>query len=295
MTDRFEVAFEGPGIESDGVPWADFQATLEHVQRAVRLMVAEMVGGAAGGGRPSDLVRRESALRLLPTSRGSLRVQIGLESRNGLTIVVGEYEVIVGEYGAMALDRIFAVEEATETLPESVLSELHLIGTDVSSAIGVVRLSSPTGERSWKFHCAPSTPRQRAADNEEQALLSGWLREVDWANRSARLHRSDGPYIRLAFDAALDDEMHRLANTYVEVRGSGSFDAMDRWRTVQVEQLASAHSGNEPFDVERFLNAPNPKVFDANKMVTASEPFDADEFLSVIRQARHVVGEEAAD
>ena len=288
MTDRFEVAFEGPGIESDGVPLADFQATLEHVQRAVRLMVAEMVGGGAGRGRPSDLVRRESALRLLSTSRGSLHAQIGLESRN-------EPAMMDGEYGAMALDRIFAVEDATETLPEPVLSELHLIGTDISSAVGVVRLSRLTGERSWEFRCAASTRRKRAVHNEEQALLSGWLREVDWAKRRARLHRSDGPYIRLAFDAALDDEMHRLANTYVEVRGSGSFDALDRWRTVQVEQLASAHSGNEPFDVERFLNAPNPKVFDANKMVTASEPFDADEFLSVIRQARHVVGEEAAD
>ena len=288
MTDRFEVAFEGPGIESGGVPLADFQATLEHVQRAVRLMVAEIVGGGSGRGRPSDLVRRESALRLLSTSRGSLHAHVGLESRGGAAMMDGGY-------GALALDRIFAAGEAIEALPEPVLSELHLIGTDTSSAVGVVRLSSPAGERSWEFHCIAPTRRKRAVHNEEQALLSGWLREVDWANRSARLHRSDGPYVRLAFDAALDNEMRQLANTYVEVRGSGSFDAMDRWRTVQVEQLTSAHSSNEPFDVERFLNAPNPKVFDARKMVTASEPFDVDEFLSVIRQARHVVGEEAAD
>ncbi len=42
----------------------------------------------------------------------------------------------------------------------------------------------------------------------------------------------------------------------------------------------------EPFDMEVFLNDPNPNVFDPEKVVRASEPFDVDEFIRFIHDAR---------
>ena len=61
----------------------------------------------------------------------------------------------------------------------------------------------------------------------------------------------------------------------------------ERYRTsVHVEQLSETRSGSEPFDLDASLNDRNPKLFDPNDVVTASEPFDVDEFLRGIYEAR---------
>ena len=44
----------------------------------------------------------------------------------------------------------------------------------------------------------------------------------------------------------------------------------------------------KPFDVETFLNNPYPKIFDLKKLVTASEEFEVDPFLRMIREGRNV-------
>ena len=46
------------------------------------------------------------------------------------------------------------------------------------------------------------------------------------------------------------------------------------------------HSRAEPFDLEAVLNDPHPKVFRRDKVVTASEPFDVEEFNQIIRKGR---------
>ncbi len=55
----------------------------------------------------------------------------------------------------------------------------------------------------------------------------------------------------------------------------------------QVEPLDRAPLG-QPFDVDRFVNDPEPKVFDPNRIVPASEPFDVDEFIRTIHEGRDV-------
>ena len=47
-------------------------------------------------------------------------------------------------------------------------------------------------------------------------------------------------------------------------------------------------SGPEPFDLQTFLNNPEPKRFDAERVVTASEPFDVDDFVQTIHEGRDV-------
>jgi hypothetical protein len=122
----------------------------------------------------------------------------------------------------------------------------------------------------------------------ETALLHGWLKEVNWDKGTAQLHDVLGGYTRLVFDSALSLDMQRLATQFVEVRGSGRFNADDDWASVQVEGISGTPSGREPFDLDAVLKDPNPKRFDPDRMVTASEPFDVDKFVRVIHEGRDV-------
>lgn len=124
----------------------------------------------------------------------------------------------------------------------------------------------------------------------EVALLHGWLKEVNWDKGTAQLDDVMGGYTRLVFDSALSLDMRRLATQFVEVRGSGRFNADDDWASVQVDSISGTPSGREPFDLEAVLNDPNPRVFDPDQMVTASEAFDVDEFVRVIHEGRDVRG-----
>ena len=124
----------------------------------------------------------------------------------------------------------------------------------------------------------------------EVALLHGWLKEVNWDKGTAQLDDVMGGYTRLVFDSALSLDMQRLATQFVEVRGSGRFNADDEWVSVQVDSISGTPSGREPFDLDAVLNDPNPRLFDPDRMVTASEPFDVDEFVRVIHEGRDVRG-----
>ena len=55
-----------------------------------------------------------------------------------------------------------------------------------------------------------------------------------------------------------------------------------------LDQSSKARSREAPFDLESFLTASPPKLFDPDSVVTASEPFDVDEFLRIIRSGRDV-------
>ena len=52
--------------------------------------------------------------------------------------------------------------------------------------------------------------------------------------------------------------------------------------------LEAGRSMWEPFDREAFLRDPDPKIFDPAAVVSASEPFDVDEFIRVVREGRDV-------
>ena len=148
--------------------------------------------------------------------------------------------------------------------------------TDTFDELGVARRSVPVGELST-------------------ALLRGWLKEVNWDRLTAQLHDSAGSYVRLRFDAGLYDDMRRLATEFVEVRGQGRFNPRDEWTSVHVERIDATRSVREPFDLEAVLNDPDPKLFDPERVVTASEPFDVDEFVRVIHEGRDVGREESSE
>ena len=123
---------------------------------------------------------------------------------------------------------------------------------------------------------------------DESALVEGRLMEVNWACGTAELHYIPQRIVPLRFDPTLNDDMRRLATQYVEIRGRGRFNDNDEWEVIYVEQITGTRSCSEPFDLEAFRDNPNPKIFDPEKVVTVSEPFDVDEFIRAIQEGRDV-------
>ena len=123
------------------------------------------------------------------------------------------------------------------------------------------------------FSGRPSKKRQKPDKTkppvlDEPALVEGRLMEVNWACGTAELHFIPQRVVPLRFDPALNDDMRRLATQYVEIRGRGRFNDNDEWDVIYVEQITSTRSWSEPFDLDAFRNAPDPKIFDPDKIVT---------------------------
>ena len=172
------------------------------------------------------------------------------------------------------------------TLPKDVEERLHSTAAKLPDG---VRLWLGTRENPRKVEIQRRPAAARATTGLTEAQLYGWLYEVNWDRRTAQLHDFSGDYVQLRFSEDFHEEMLRLATRYVEVRGKGRFSKQGRWTTVEVRQINAARSWNDPFDVEKFLNEPDPKYFDPKRVVTTSEPFDVDDFISGIREGREVL------
>ena len=124
---------------------------------------------------------------------------------------------------------------------------------------------------------------------EEEALLQGWLKEVNWAKGTAQLHSYAGGYVRLEFDSSLEEEMLRLATQYVEVEGTGRFSDEGNCRKVTVNALSNDRSWGEPFDMDAFLNAADAKVFYPDERLTVDLTDEEwERFNQAIREGREV-------
>ncbi len=118
----------------------------------------------------------------------------------------------------------------------------------------------------------------------EQALVRGWLKDVDLKLRTAALYVNGDRRAPLRFSASMGQEMIRLQTEFVTVSGQGWISDDDQWIVIDVEEITRPEA--KPFDLDEFLNNPNPRTFDPDKIVRASEPFDVDEFLRCIYEAR---------
>ena len=118
----------------------------------------------------------------------------------------------------------------------------------------------------------------------EPALIQGRLEGVDLKRGTARLDNYMDDSVPLRFDTALEEDVLRLESTHVRVEGKGWISDEDEWVVINIEKIVPTSS--EVRTVEEILNDPNPKLFDPDTVVTASEPFDVDEFLRVIYEGR---------
>ena len=281
LKNRLHVTFEGPRVNDEGLAVEDLQKTLTHVQRAVRLMVGHLMGsGGSVRGRPLKFVRDQSALRIVGTSAGSLVVALELSPPAGT-------QRTLWNHGQEAVNRIVRWEgDKDRSLPQVVAEELMAAQRELSAEVDQIRLTAPDAGRSLTL-TRMSHFRDRATSEKIDATLQGRLMVVNWMRRTAELHNYGQPRVRLRFGPELDEEMQRRATQYVEVRGRGQVAADGSLVQLHVGQISGTRSSSrDSFDLEEILNAPNPKIFDPKKVVRATEPFDVDHFMRVIREGR---------
>lgn len=281
VMNRLDVTFRGPNVSKDGVPIEDLHMTLKQVQKAVRRMIAHLSGREYQRGRLPKILRHESMLRLRSTSRGSLVAEVIIgPPTNG--------QISLFKYSSNALDQILDWQEDHtdngDSLPLDVADELNAIGLRLSSEISLVRIEDPANDR--HIDIWPTDKEGRVSHKNEEVLLYGWLRAINWNNGIAQLHQYKDQYVKLRFDDSLNEKMKQLAMLYVKVQGRGRLKDDDSWTTVKLEQISETQSWQKPFDIEAFKNNPNPKIFDPESLITASEPFDVDEFLGIIYESR---------
>ena len=279
MANELWLTLKGPRDDEKGVLIDDLMAVVKGLQDAMRMMVEHMGGRQPGPGQPPTWVRDQSALRLVVTRTSSFVGALALEPPP-------DGQSYMDNYGSKALDALRNWDgEEGSTLPAPVTDKLF---ATISTLSDDVRLWFGSADDPRKIEVKRRYRTARSPSETEEALLQGWLSEVNWDKQTAQLHRYEGGYVRLKFGEALHGAMLRLATQYVEIKGSGIFNPKDEWSTVLVEQISGSRSWHEPFDLEAFRNDPNPKLFDAEKVVTISEPFDVDEFIHIIHEGRDV-------
>lgn len=128
----------------------------------------------------------------------------------------------------------------------------------------------------------------RRLEEPEQAILEGYLRDVDPNLGTAEIRAYLNSSVPLRFGTSLNQKMLRLETKFVRVKGQGWINETDEWIAVKVEDITCPV--DKPFDPDDFYSNSTPKIFDPDKIVRAKEPFDVDQFLRGIYEARRRQG-----
>ena len=279
---RLYLTFEGPDVGESGLPVDAFTHALTGMQDAMRLMVEHLGGRQPGPGQPPRWVREQSRLRLTAVLPGSLVAELTLAPPDG--------QLRLEDHAEQAFTAICNWDGSEDsTLPPAVSDRLYEIPAALPED---VRIWLGSAETRRKIEITRPRPAARSVSQNEEALLYGWLKEVNWHRGTAQLHDFTGSYGRLSFTDEHAQDMQRLATQYVEIRGRGQFNQSGNWTTVSVEEITLTRSWREPFSVDEFLNESSPPIFDPDNLVTASEPFDVDEFVGIIHAGRDEGGKE---
>ena len=277
MAKNLFVTFMG-GRADGGVGVDCLTVTLSAVQDAARIVANDLAARSPDAANPP---KDAAAMRFVAVSEGSFVAKLALES-------AADGGERADDYGARAIDAILNWDGGYEdsALPDEAVEKLHgihpALPMDMRVWLGGIE-NRLAVEIKRVIHAV------KTASEPERAVLHGWLKEVNWNTRTAQLHRYGFKgHIRLRFAESLDREMVRMATRYVEISGVGRFNANDDWTTVRVDAIKAADTGGEPFDLDAFLNNPNPKIFRSEDVVRASEPFDVDAFNRAIRRGRNV-------
>ena len=117
----------------------------------------------------------------------------------------------------------------------------------------------------------------------EPVLMHGRLVDVDSEACTAVLSIYRDCRVPLRLSAARVGEALNLKQKFVKVTGQGWLDENDQWIAVVVDEIGPPDPQRS---VDEILNDPNPKIFDPDKVIRASESFDVDEFLRAIYEGR---------
>ena len=282
VTNQLNVTFDGPEI-SKGVPLSDLNNTLSAVQRAVRLMVEHLSGVQTTRGRRPKLVNELSELVLRRTSLGSLVIELELSERRKSFFEDDE------DYGIKSLDAILNWNPEDEgSLPDLVARELQNIGRNLSPEVNTVTLGNQSNRQRVIISTSDSTRAESTGlIRGQEAIVRGYLMEVDWAKGTARLDPRIGKPVRLRFDTDLHEEIRHLLSHFVKIQGKGNVNADEEWTSVEIEAIEADRHWSSPYVSEHQTNA---RVFRTADSLLIEDPFKSDEelhsFIRVIHEGR---------
>ena len=113
--------------------------------------------------------------------------------------------------------------------------------------------------------------------------MYGRLVDVDPEAGTAVLNIYQDCRVPLRLGAARVGDALNLRQKFVKVTGQGWLDENDQWIAVDIDEISLPEP---PRSIDEILNDSNPKIFDPDKVVRASEPFDVDELIQCIHEAR---------
>ncbi|MCY4429006.1 MAG: hypothetical protein OXC11_01255 [Rhodospirillales bacterium] len=275
-TKRLTITFDGPDVEKQGVPVECLTTTLKGIQESLHRLAGHLAGCGAGPEPAPPLIRAQSALRITNVRPGSLVVEAALAERP-----------LLDDHGQRALEALLDWDGAEDSqLPRGVTDPLRRIQERLPPDLRVFMGGGGRDTRQVELARLERNPQSRG--EQEEAVLEGWLKEVNWKEKTAQLHRSEGRHVVLRFEPTLDEEMRKLANQYVGVVGSGRLGQGDQWGRVAVHEIKLTRPA-DPFDLERFLADPNPRPFEPDRLVTidlAEEEWIS--FRNAIREGREI-------
>ena len=114
--------------------------------------------------------------------------------------------------------------------------------------------------------------------------IEGWLKEIDWHNRTARLRLAGGDWVPLRFAPTNDLSFKQHANSFVKVKGQGTSDANGSLKFVDVAELEGDRAISDTADYMSELEkrlAARPKR-DIRNRRRASWDFDPDAFMALV-------------
>lgn len=267
-------------MEEQGVPIECLTNTLKGVQEALHRLAGHLAGGLGGSESIPPLIRTQSALRVRDARRGSLVLEAALGSREG-------QEPLLENHGQRALDTLLDWDGQEDSrLPASVKASLREVERNLPLNMHVF-LGDGTGN-TRRLRLEPLGHVRQVRPEPEEATLEGWLKEVNWKEKTAQLHRSEGRHIVLRFDPALDERMRELANQYVGVVGTGRLGKGDQWGRIAVQDIRPTRPA-DPFDLEQFLADPDPRLFEPDRLVTIDlTEAEWTSFRDAIREGREI-------
>ena len=185
--------------------------------------------------------------------------------------LVHEHEVHPG-LGAQARDRLLSWSGALddESLPAEVRQTLLSIADEWPDDLTAFWISNRQETRCVKVQL-PGVFDVR---------VEGWLKEVNWHDRTARLRLTNGDWVTLRFGRISDIVFKQHANTYVHAKGLGKADANGNWKFVDVTELEGDSADSNPADYmtalqERIAELP---PYDPATWPRAQFDFDVDAF-----------------
>ena len=128
--------------------------------------------------------------------------------------------------------------------------------------------------------------RDRAKANGEKPFrINGLLTHVDAESRTGRIEWLDEERA-ISFAPDLLMQLPELVGRTVWVTGSGRFEADGTLACIDVDDVEEGKWGLTPSEFIELQARRGLMKFDPDALVRSSEPFDVDEFLETIYEAR---------